>query len=71
MKSFPQHTFVLSDGRQLAFHLYGLPTGKPVYIFHGFPGSRIQAALIKTARCAVGQRMWKHWLITWGINNLR
>jgi pimeloyl-ACP methyl ester carboxylesterase len=54
MKSFPQHTFVLSDGRQLAFHLYGLPTGKPVYIFHGFPGSRIQAAFLHEKAEAAG-----------------
>jgi pimeloyl-ACP methyl ester carboxylesterase len=35
----------LPDGRHLAFCVYGLRGGRPVYFFHGFPGSRLQAAL--------------------------
>lgn len=30
----------LSDGRRLAYAEYGEPTGVPVFLFHGLPGSR-------------------------------
>jgi len=33
-------TITLSDGRILAFAEYGDPAGKPVFFFHGTPGSR-------------------------------
>ena len=36
----------LRDGRLLAWQRYGLPEGRPVYFFHGFPGSRLQAAFL-------------------------
>ncbi|MDE3737010.1 alpha/beta hydrolase [Pseudomonas resinovorans] len=35
----------LPDGRTLAYQLYGASEGRPLYYFHGFPGSRLQAAL--------------------------
>lgn len=35
----------LPDGRSLAYQLYGAHEGRPLYYFHGFPGSRLQAAL--------------------------
>ncbi len=31
----------LSDGRQLGYAEYGDPAGKPVFFFHGIPGSRL------------------------------
>jgi pimeloyl-ACP methyl ester carboxylesterase len=31
----------LKDGRMLGYAEYGAPEGKPVFFFHGFPGSRI------------------------------
>jgi len=31
----------LADGRKLGYTEYGAPDGKPVFYFHGFPGSRI------------------------------
>jgi pimeloyl-ACP methyl ester carboxylesterase len=31
----------LRDGRMLGYAEYGAPDGKPVFCFHGFPGSRI------------------------------
>lgn len=34
----------LSDGRQMGYAECGDPTGFPVFYFHGFPGSRLQAA---------------------------
>lgn len=36
----------LSDGRHLAYRVYGWASGEPVYFFHGFPGSRLQAAML-------------------------
>lgn len=34
----------LSDGRQLGYSEYGDSEGYPIFYFHGFPGSRLQAA---------------------------
>ncbi|MFA6292494.1 MAG: alpha/beta hydrolase, partial [Victivallales bacterium] len=40
----------LRDGRRLSYAEYGDPHGKPIIYFHGFPGSRYEAALAgKTA----------------------
>ncbi len=30
----------LKDGRMLGYSEYGAPDGKPVFYFHGHPGSR-------------------------------
>ena len=35
----------LSTGGSLAFAAYGQPNGRPVYMFHGLPGSRFQAGM--------------------------
>jgi pimeloyl-ACP methyl ester carboxylesterase len=34
----------LGDGRMLAYQEYGAPDGKPVFYFHGHPGSRLEWA---------------------------
>jgi len=34
-------TIKLKDGRSLGYAEYGNPEGKPVFYFHGFPGSRL------------------------------
>jgi pimeloyl-ACP methyl ester carboxylesterase len=34
-------TIKLKDGRMLGYAEYGNPEGKPVFYFHGFPGSRL------------------------------
>ncbi|KAI3320137.1 alpha/beta hydrolase [Xylariaceae sp. AK1471] len=39
-------TLKLPDGRVLGFAEYGSPMGKPVFFFHGFPSSRLEAASI-------------------------
>lgn len=36
-------TVMLKDGRQLGYAEYGNPTGKPIFYFHGTPGSRLEA----------------------------
>ncbi|CAN5184366.1 alpha/beta hydrolase [soil metagenome] len=35
--------FVLRDGRKLGYAEYGDPHGKPIFFFHGWPSSRLQA----------------------------
>ncbi len=42
----PIETIACHDGRTLAFARYGARTGRPLDFFHGFPGSRLQAALV-------------------------
>jgi pimeloyl-ACP methyl ester carboxylesterase len=48
-------TLDLSDGRKLGFAEYGSPDGKPVFYFHGFPSSRLEAQPIDdiAQRCGV------------------
>ncbi len=45
----------LHDGRRLGFAEFGDPRGSPIFYFHGFPGSRLEAALAdapaRTFRC--------------------
>ena len=36
-------SITLPDGRQLGYAEYGNPEGKPIFYFHGFPGSRLEA----------------------------
>jgi pimeloyl-ACP methyl ester carboxylesterase len=36
-------SMILPDGRQLGYAEYGHPEGKPIFYFHGFPGSRLEA----------------------------
>jgi pimeloyl-ACP methyl ester carboxylesterase len=38
-------TLQLEDGRLLGYAVYGDPGGQPVFYFHGFPGSRLEARL--------------------------
>lgn len=38
-----QNIIYLSDNRQLAYAEYGDPDGYPIFYFHGFPGSRLEA----------------------------
>ena len=40
-----QNNITLSDGRKLGFAEFGEIQGKPVFYFHGFPGSRLEAKL--------------------------
>ena len=37
---------VLSDGRRLGYRATGAPDGDPLFYFHGFPGSRLEADLL-------------------------
>lgn len=39
-------SFRLPDGRTLMYAEYGAPEGKPVFYFHGLPGSRLEPVLL-------------------------
>jgi pimeloyl-ACP methyl ester carboxylesterase len=47
----------LRDGRRLGYAEYGRPDGRPVFYFHGFPGCRLEAALVHEIARALGVRM--------------
>lgn len=49
--------FVLPDRRRLCFAEYGDPRGAPILYFHGWPGSRLQAALIDPGAIAQRRRI--------------
>ena len=48
--------FTLQDGRQLAYDCVGEPNGRPVFFFHGSPGSRLE---ILSATAAALDHGWQ------------
>jgi pimeloyl-ACP methyl ester carboxylesterase len=46
-----RNSFVLSDGRLLGFAEFGDPAGAPVVYLHGWPASRLEAAVIPGLPC--------------------
>lgn len=50
-------TFELPDGRSLGFAEYGVPNGKPVLYFHGFPSSRLEAGPVDAIAQRLGVRI--------------
>ena len=48
---------ILPGGRRLAYEAFGAPEGVPVVYFHGFPGSRLEAAFACPAAKALGARL--------------
>ena len=53
------HELRLRDGRTLAYHEYGSPTGRPIVYCHGAPSSRVEGNLIidGAAASALGLRV--------------
>ena len=49
-------TIKLKDGRTLGYGEWGDPAGKPLLYFHGYPGSRYEAALVHEAARRAGAR---------------
>lgn len=47
----------LRDGRALGYAEYGDPNGKPVFYFHGFPGSRLEAQLTEPLATRIKARI--------------
>jgi len=56
-QSTTANTIRLHDGRALGYAEYGDPAGKPVFFFHGFPGSRLEAAMGHDAAVKHGARL--------------
>ncbi len=50
----PIDILTLADGRSLAHQRYGNSQGRPLYVFHGFPGCRLQARLQQGLALAAG-----------------
>ncbi len=50
-------TFKLKDGRLLGYAEYGNPKGKPVFFFHGWPGSRLSGKEADEAGKKIGVRI--------------
>jgi pimeloyl-ACP methyl ester carboxylesterase len=50
-------TLRLEDGRLLGYAVYGDPAGRPVFYFHGFPGSRLEARLADQIAARLGVRV--------------
>ncbi len=50
-------TIRLSDGRTLGYAEYGRPEGKPLFYFHGHPGSRFEARFLADAAAKAGVRL--------------
>ncbi len=42
-------TIKLKDGRTLGFDEYGSPDGKPIVLFHGTPGSRLEGRILNNS----------------------
>ena len=53
----PDNVLRLADGRLLGYGDFGDPAGTPVMLFHGFPGSRITAAIGHEAAARAGVRL--------------
>ncbi|MCL5797324.1 MAG: alpha/beta hydrolase [Patescibacteria group bacterium] len=51
------NTFRLRDGRVLGYAQYGDPKGKPVFFFHGWPGSRFSGKETDDAGKKIGARI--------------
>ena len=53
----PDNLLRLADGRLLGYGEFGDPNGTPVMLFHGFPGSRLTAAIGHEAASRAGVRV--------------
>ncbi len=53
----PDNVLRLSDGRRLGYASYGDPQGKPLFFFHGMPGSRLEGELADAAAKKLGVRV--------------
>ena len=50
-------TITLHDGRSLGYTEYGDPAGKPIFHFHGWPSSRLDAQLFAEVAAKFGVRL--------------
>ena len=56
-KSNDGNVFELKDGRKLGYIEYGDPRGKPLYFFHGWPGSRFAGKEVDETGKKLGVRI--------------
>jgi pimeloyl-ACP methyl ester carboxylesterase len=47
----------LNDRRQMAYSEFGDPGGKPILFFHGWPGARLQGAILDRSATSLGLRV--------------
>jgi pimeloyl-ACP methyl ester carboxylesterase len=57
MTEFAANRLTLADGRGLAWAEYGDAAGRPLFFFHGTPGSRVTASVFDAAARARGVRV--------------
>jgi len=57
MEAASDRWITLRDGRRLGFAEYGDPQGKPLFFFHGMPGSRLEGELADPAAKKLGVRV--------------
>jgi pimeloyl-ACP methyl ester carboxylesterase len=57
MASKTDQTLRLKDGRQVGFSEYGDLEGRPIFFFHGMPGSRLQGGMIEGVAAQLGARL--------------
>lgn len=57
MTDFESETFTLRGGRRLGYCNYGDPKGKPIFFFHGWPGSRYSGKETHEAAKRLGVRI--------------
>lgn len=57
MSDSESEIFILKDGRRLGYCNYGDPKGKPVFFFHGWPGSRYSGKETHEAAKKLGVRV--------------
>ena len=55
--STPGKTIKLRDGRSLGYAEFGDPEGKPIFFFHGYPGSRLEGKFFAEAAKKAGARI--------------
>ena len=66
----------LPDGRRLGYTEFGEPSGIPVFVFHGTPGSRFMFRIVDLVTSvymnfplAVQEMVFAVWLIAKGLNS--
>lgn len=57
MRMVSDHVVSLPDGRHLGYRQYGSPDGQPIFYFHGWPCSRLEAALLEPEAERAGARI--------------
>jgi hypothetical protein len=57
MSPIRSNHIILRDGRSLGYGEIGDPGGKPIFYFHGFPGSRLEIMMV----ASFSSLRWNQW----------